>query len=139
MHTSGHFHRKLEVPRLTCPGRQSNPGLRDGGRALYGINVLRNALDSQRLCDKRFAIVARDQIRLQQRRLGFFHYILSCTGLNFPSDLAAASYTTTKLTFQLCWMHNAHCKAPCISREGVQIVNKTKKSSSSPLFTVKDF
>jgi hypothetical protein len=31
----GHLHRKLEVPRLTtCLGRELNPGLRDGRRAL---------------------------------------------------------------------------------------------------------
>ncbi len=28
-------HPKTEVPRLTCPGRESNPGLRGGRRALY--------------------------------------------------------------------------------------------------------
>jgi hypothetical protein len=30
----GHLHPKLEVPGLTCPGRESNPGLPDGRRAL---------------------------------------------------------------------------------------------------------
>jgi hypothetical protein len=30
-----HIHPKLEVPRLTCPGRESNPGLRGGRRALF--------------------------------------------------------------------------------------------------------
>ena len=30
----GHLHPKLEVPRLTCPGWESNPGLFGGMRAL---------------------------------------------------------------------------------------------------------
>jgi hypothetical protein len=30
----GHLHHKLEVPGMTCPGRESNPGLRGGRRAL---------------------------------------------------------------------------------------------------------
>ncbi len=30
----GQLHPKLEVPRLTCPGQEWNPGLRDGRRAL---------------------------------------------------------------------------------------------------------
>jgi hypothetical protein len=30
----GHLHPKLEVPELTCPGRESNPGLHGGRRAL---------------------------------------------------------------------------------------------------------
>jgi hypothetical protein len=30
----GHLHPKLEGPRLTCPGREPNPGLRGGRRAL---------------------------------------------------------------------------------------------------------
>ncbi len=28
----GHLHSKLEVPGLTCPGRELNPGLHGGGR-----------------------------------------------------------------------------------------------------------
>ncbi len=30
----GHLHSKLKVPALTCPGRESNPGLHGGRRAL---------------------------------------------------------------------------------------------------------
>jgi hypothetical protein len=30
----GHFHNKLEVPRLTCPGQESNPVLYSGRRTL---------------------------------------------------------------------------------------------------------
>jgi len=30
----GHLHPKLEVPGLTCPGRESNPGLYGGRGAL---------------------------------------------------------------------------------------------------------
>jgi hypothetical protein len=30
-----HLHPKLEVPRLTCLGRESNTGLHGGRRALY--------------------------------------------------------------------------------------------------------
>jgi hypothetical protein len=31
----GHLRPKLEVPGLTCPGRESNPGLQSGWQALY--------------------------------------------------------------------------------------------------------
>ncbi len=34
----GHLHPKLEVPGLTCPGRESNPGLLSGRRALEKSN-----------------------------------------------------------------------------------------------------
>jgi hypothetical protein len=33
-HDQGHLYPNLEVPRLTCPGRGSNPGLLRGKRAL---------------------------------------------------------------------------------------------------------
>ncbi len=33
-HDQGHLYTNLEVPRLTCPGRGSNPGLPRGKRAL---------------------------------------------------------------------------------------------------------
>jgi hypothetical protein len=31
----GHLYSKLEVPRLTCPGQESNPDLYGGRRALW--------------------------------------------------------------------------------------------------------
>jgi hypothetical protein len=38
----GHLHSKLKVPRLTCPGRESNLGLR-GGRQTRQQRAIRTA------------------------------------------------------------------------------------------------
>ncbi len=39
----GHLHPKLEVPGLTCPGLELNPGLYSGRRALEPFEQLVNS------------------------------------------------------------------------------------------------
>ncbi len=42
----GHLHPNLKVLRLTCPGRESNPGLRGRRRALWKKRAIRTAFNS---------------------------------------------------------------------------------------------
>ncbi len=59
----GHLHPKLEVHRLTCLGRESNPGLRGGGE------LSSKDLYEQRIFNQFFGFFLPSLIRIQPTKI----------------------------------------------------------------------